>query len=231
MQICLGYGCDEDLDRVRSDRMAMLEGRVVAVTGAGRGIGCEIALLCAREGAAVVDNDPGVSSEGEGGDAGPAAQTVADIAAAGGRAHANTASVTDPAGAASIVEEAVQRFGRIDAVVNNAGILRDRIWHKMSHEDWRAVIDVHLGGAFNVSKAATPYFREQGSGSFIHFTSTSGLIGNFGQANYSAAKMGIIGLSQSIALDMARLGVRSNCIAPIAWSRMLATIPPTTPAA
>lgn len=209
--------------------MAMLEGRVVAVTGAGRGIGREIALLCAHEGAAVIVNDPGVSPDGEGADDGPAAQTAADITAAGGRAWANTASVTDPAGAASIVEDAVQRFGRIDAVVNNAGILRDRIWHKMSHEDWRAVIDVHLHGAFNVSKAATPYFRDQGSGSFIHFTSTSGLIGNFGQANYSAAKLGIVGLSQSIALDMARSGVRSNCIAPFAWSRMIATIPPTTP--
>jgi NAD(P)-dependent dehydrogenase (short-subunit alcohol dehydrogenase family) len=207
----------------------MLEGRVVAVTGAGRGIGREIALLCAREGAAVVVNDPGVSADGEGADAGPAAQTVADIQAAGGRAHANTASVTDPAGAASIVEDAVARFGRIDAVVNNAGILRDRIWHKMSHEDWRAVIDVHLNGAFNVSKAATPHFRDQGSGSFVHFTSTSGLIGNLGQANYSAAKLGIVGLSQSIALDMARVGVRSNCIAPFAWSRMIETIPPTTP--
>lgn len=207
--------------------MGMLEGRVVAVTGAGRGIGREIALLCALEGAAVVVNDPGVSSEGEGGDQGPAAQTVADIQAAGGRAHANTAFVNDPAGAASIVEDAVRQFGRIDAVVNNAGILRDRIWHKMSHEDWRAVLDVHLNGAFNVSKAATPYFRDQGSGSFIHFTSTSGLIGNFGQANYSAAKLGIVGLSQSIALDMARSGVRSNCIAPFAWSRMTATIPPS----
>ena len=209
--------------------MGMLEDRVVAVTGAGRGIGREIALLCAREGAAVVVNDPGVSSEGEGADAGPAAETVRDIEAAGGQAAANTASVTDPAGAASIIEDAVQHFGRIDAVVNNAGILRDRIWHKLSHEDWRAVIDVHLHGAFNVSKAATPYFREQGSGSFVHFTSTSGLIGNFGQANYSAAKMGIVGLSQSIALDMARVGVRSNCIAPWAWSRMIATIPPSNP--
>jgi NAD(P)-dependent dehydrogenase (short-subunit alcohol dehydrogenase family) len=208
----------------------MLEGKVVAVTGAGRGIGREIALLCAREGAAVVVNDFGGSAEGEGGDAGPAQQTVADIQAMGGRALANTASVADPAGARSIVEDAVTAFGRIDAVVNNAGILRDRIWHKMSHEDWQAVIDVHLNGAFNVSKAATPYFRDQGSGSFIHFTSTSGLIGNFGQANYSAAKLGIVGLSQSIALDMARAGVRSNCIAPFAWSRLIATIPATTPA-
>jgi NAD(P)-dependent dehydrogenase (short-subunit alcohol dehydrogenase family) len=207
----------------------MLEGKVVAVTGAGRGVGREIALLCAQEGAAVVVNDPGVGGGGEGGDAGPAQETVNDIVAAGGQAHANLASVADPLGATSIIEDAVQRFGRIDAVVNNAGILRDTIWHKMSHEDWRAVIDVHLNGSFNVSKAATPYFREQQSGSFIHFTSTSGLIGNIGQANYSAAKLGIVGLSQSIALDMARAGVRSNCIAPFAWSRMTASIPAETP--
>ena len=211
--------------------MGMLEGKVVAVTGAGRGVGREIALLCAKHGAAVVVNDPGVGGGGEGGDAGPAADVVTEIVAAGGKAHANLASVADPVGAASIVEDAVQRFGRIDAVVNNAGILRDAIWHKLSFEDWRAVIDVHLNGAFHVSKAATPYFREQQSGSFIHFTSTSGLIGNIGQANYSAAKLGIVGLSQSIALDMARAGVRSNCIAPFAWSRMTASIPAETPEA
>ena len=208
----------------------MLEGKVVAVTGAGRGIGREIALLCAREGARIVVNDPGVTAEGDGADAGPADEVAAEINAAGGDAVANLASVADPGGAASIIEDAVGRFGRIDAVVNNAGILRDRIWHKMSEVDWREVIDVHLHGAFNVSKAATPYFREQRSGSFIHFTSTSGLIGNFGQANYSAAKLGIVGLSQSIALDMARVGVRSNCIAPFAWSRLIATIPPANEA-
>jgi NAD(P)-dependent dehydrogenase (short-subunit alcohol dehydrogenase family) len=208
----------------------ILDGKVVAITGAGRGVGREIALLCAKEGAAVVVNDLGTSGEGEGEDLSPAQETVNDIIAAGGRAVANGASVADPKGAASIIEDAVQNFGRIDAVVNNAGILRDRIWHKMSHEDWNAVIDVHLNGCFNVSKAATPYFKDQGSGSFIHFTSTSGLIGNFGQANYSAAKLGIVGLSQSIALDMARAGVRSNCIAPFAWSRMTASIPATTPA-
>ena len=209
----------------------MLEGKVVAVTGGGRGVGREIALLAAQHGAAVVVNDPGVGGCGEGGDAGPAQQTADDILAAGGKAWANLASVTDPRGAASIIEDAVQRFGRIDAVVNNAGILRDAIWHKLSHDDWAAVIDVHLNGCFNVSKAATPYFREQQSGSFIHFTSTSGLIGNIGQANYSAAKLGIVGLSQSIALDMARAGVRSNYIAPFAWSRMTASIPAETPEA
>jgi NAD(P)-dependent dehydrogenase (short-subunit alcohol dehydrogenase family) len=207
----------------------MLEGKVVAITGAGRGVGREIALLCAEEGAAVVVNDLGTSGEGEGTDLSPAQETVNDILAAGGKAMTNGASVADPAGATSIIEDAVKAFGRIDAVVNNAGILRDRIWHKMSHADWNAVIDVHLNGCFNVSKAATPYFKDQGSGSFIHFTSTSGLIGNFGQANYSAAKLGIVGLSQSIALDMARAGVRSNCIAPFAWSRMTASIPATTP--
>jgi NAD(P)-dependent dehydrogenase (short-subunit alcohol dehydrogenase family) len=211
--------------------MGMLDGKVVAITGAGRGIGRAMALLCAAEGAAVVVNDPGVAQAGDGGEAGPADETVATIRAAGGRAHANLASVADPAGAASIIDDALAQFGRIDAVINNAGILRDAIWHKLSHADWQAVIDVNLTGPFNVAKAATPHFREQGSGSFIHLTSTSGLIGNVGQANYSAAKLGLVALSQSIALDMARFGVRSNCIAPFAWSRMTASIPATTPEA
>jgi len=199
-----------------------LSGKVVAVTGAGRGIGREIALLCARHGAAVVVNDYG----GKGNDAAnPAHEVVAEIRAAGGRGAANLASIADPAGASSIVEDAVAHFGRIDAVVNNAGILRDRMFHKMSHAEWRDVIDVHLNGYFLVSKAAALHFREQGSGAFVHFTSTSGLVGNLGQANYASAKMGIVGLSTSIALDMQRLGVRSNCIAPFAWSRMTASIP------
>jgi NAD(P)-dependent dehydrogenase (short-subunit alcohol dehydrogenase family) len=142
---------------------------------------------------------------------------------------ANGDSVADPQGAERIVKTAIDHFGRIDCVVNNAGILRDRIWHRMSAVDWDAVIKVHLYGAFYVSKAATPYFRDQGSGSFIHFTSTSGLVGNLGQANYSAAKMGIVGLSKSIALDMARFGVRSNCVSPFAWSRLIGTIPTDTP--
>ena len=139
----------------------MLEGKVVAITGAGRGIGREIALLCAREGACVIVNDPGVGQGGDGGEAGPAEVTAGDIREMGGKAFANLANVADPKAAATIIEDAVQRFGRIDAVVNNAGILRDTIWHKMSHEDWTSVIDVNLTGPFNVSKAATPYFREQ----------------------------------------------------------------------
>jgi NAD(P)-dependent dehydrogenase (short-subunit alcohol dehydrogenase family) len=208
--------------------VGMLDDKVVAVTGAGGGIGREIALLCAGEGAAVVVNDFGTSSSGEGEDAGPASQVVAEIEAAGGKALANLASVADAAGAASIVEDAVKTFGRIDTIVNNAGILRDRIFHRMSEAEWRTVIDVHLHGSFLVSQAAAPHFKEQGFGSYIHFTSTSGLIGNFGQANYAAAKMGIVGLSNSIALDMQRFGVRSNCIAPFAWSRMIGTIPAET---
>jgi len=206
-----------------------LDGKVVAITGAGRGIGRELALHCAAQGAAIVVNDPGVAQAGNGGDTAPAETTANDIVAAGGKALANFGNVADPQEAASVVEDAVAKFGRIDAVVNNAGILRDTIWHKMSYEDWKRVIEVNLTGVFNVSKAATPYFREQQSGSFIHFTSTSGLIGNIGQANYSAAKLGVVALSQSIALDMARVGVRSNCIAPFAWSRMTSSIPAETP--
>jgi NAD(P)-dependent dehydrogenase (short-subunit alcohol dehydrogenase family) len=206
---------------------AALDGKVVAVTGAGRGIGREIALLCAQEGAAVVVNDLGVSAEGEGADAQPAEEVVAAIRAAGGRAIVNAASVADPAGAATIIEDAVRAFGRIDGVVNNAGILRDRIFHKMSQTDWEQVIQVHLNGAFNVAKAAAPHFKDQGAGAFVHFTSTTGLVGNVGQANYGAAKLGIVGLSNAIALDMRRFGVRSNCIAPFAWSRMTSSIPVT----
>ncbi len=207
----------------------MLEGKVAVVTGAGRGIGREIALLMAKHGAGVVVNDLGAGLDGEGADAGPGDETVSLIESSGGRAVANRESVADPAGAQRIVDSAVEHFGRIDVVVNNAGILRDGIFHRMSHADWQAVIDVHLMGSFNVSRAAALYFREQESGCFVHFTSTSGLVGNVGQANYSAAKMGIVGLSKSIALDMQRFNVRSNCIAPFAWSRMIGSIPADTP--
>jgi NAD(P)-dependent dehydrogenase (short-subunit alcohol dehydrogenase family) len=208
----------------------LLEGKVVAVTGAGRGIGRAIALQCADQGAAVVVNDYGGSATGDGADEGPAHDVVREIEAAGGRAVANAANIADPQSAESIVADAVSTFGRLDAVVNNAGILRDTIFHKMSVSDWKSVIDVHLNGYFYVSHAAAQQFRSQGSGAFVHFTSTSGLIGNFGQANYSAAKMGVVGLSNSIALDMQRFGVRSNCIAPFAWTRMTESIPATTPA-
>jgi NAD(P)-dependent dehydrogenase (short-subunit alcohol dehydrogenase family) len=209
--------------------MGLLADKVVAVTGSGRGIGRAIALACAAAGAKVVVNDYGGSASGEGADGNPAHEVVDEIKAAGGEAVANVGSIMEPAGAASIIEDAVKAFGRIDAVVNNAGFLRDAIFHKMSMVDWQAVINVHLNGYFYVSKAAAPYFKDQGSGAFVHFTSTSGLVGNFGQANYSAAKMGVVGLSTSIALDMQRFGVRSNCIAPFAWSRMIATIPTDTP--
>jgi len=203
----------------------MLDGKVIAVTGAGRGIGREIALLCGRKGASVIVNDLGSTADGEGKDSTPAEEVAAEIVKAGGKAIVNAASVADAVGAASIVEDGVKAFGRIDGIVNNAGILRDRIFHRMSEVDWRAVIEVHLNGAFFVSKAAANYFKDQGSGAFVHFTSTSGLIGNIGQANYGAAKLGIVGLSNAIALDMQKFGVRSNCIAPFAWSRMIATVP------
>lgn len=210
--------------------MAMLDGKIVAVTGAGRGIGREIALLAAREGAAVVVNDLGADADGSGGDAGPAQEVVNLIKANGGNAIVNGANIADPTGAQSIVEDAVREYGRLDAVVNNAGILRDRIFHKMSQNDWEESIKVNLSGYYYVSKAAGLQFKEQGGGSFVHFTSTSGLIGNFGQANYSAAKMGVVGLSNSIALDMQRFGINSNCIAPFAWSRLTASIPAETEA-
>ena len=207
----------------------MVAGKVVLVTGAGGGIGREIALLMARYGARVVVNDIGASLSGDGRDAGPAEQVVGEIRALGGEAVASTDSVADPASAERIISAALAAFGRIDCVVNNAGILRDRIFHKMSVDDWDSVLKVHLYGAFLVSRAAALHFKEQASGSMIHMTSTSALIGNIGQANYSAAKLGIAGLSKSIALDMQKFNVRSNCIAPFAWSRMTGNIPADTP--
>ncbi len=207
----------------------MVAGKVVVVTGAGGGIGRDIALLMARYGAKVVVNDIGASLAGDGLDAGPAQQVVGEIKAFGGEAVANTDSVADATSAQRIVDTAVDAFGRIDCVVNNAGILRDRFFHKMSIDEWDSVIKVHLYGAFYVSRAAATHFKEQASGSLIHMTSTSALVGNFGQSNYSAAKLGITALSKSIALDMQKFNVRSNCIAPFAWSRMTGNIPTDTP--
>jgi len=207
----------------------MLEGKVAIVTGAGGGIGREIAIAMALAGARVVINDVGASVAGEGSSETPAQQTKQIIEQRGGEATVNTDSVADWASAQRIVAAALDAFGRIDIVVNNAGILRDAIFHRMSPEDWLAVINVHLNGSFFVSRAAAEHFRKQESGAYVHMTSTSGLIGNFGQANYSAAKLGIAALSKSIALDMLRFNVRSNCISPFAWSRMTGSIPANTP--
>ena len=209
--------------------MGMLDGKVIIVTGAGRGIGRDIAMLAAAEGAQVVVNDPGVSESGAGHDDGPAMQVVNEIRAAGGSAVASTDSVAEWESANRIIKTATDAFGTLHAVVNNAGILRDRIFHNMSVDEWKAVIDVHLHGSFYMARAAAPIFRSEERGAFVHMTSTSGLIGNFGQANYAAAKLGIVGLSKSIALDMQRYHVRSNCISPFAWSRLIGTIPSDTP--
>jgi NAD(P)-dependent dehydrogenase (short-subunit alcohol dehydrogenase family) len=205
-----------------------LEGKVALVTGAGGGIGRDFALAMAAAGAKVVVNDLGTSVKGEGSDAGPAHKVVEEIQAGGGSAVASADSVAEWPSANRIVQCALDSYKRIDVVVNNAGILRDRFFFNMSVEEWRAVVDVHLNGSFYVARAAAPYFKTQNSGAYVHMTSTSGLIGNLGQANYSAAKLGIVGLSKSIALDMAKYGVRSNCIAPFAWSRMIGSIPAET---
>jgi NAD(P)-dependent dehydrogenase (short-subunit alcohol dehydrogenase family) len=182
----------------------------------------------AAAGAKVLVNDLGTSVKGEGANAGAAQKVVDEIRAAGGTAAASNDSVADWTSANRIVQAALDNFGRIDAVVNNAGILRDRFFFNMSVDEWRAVIDVHLNGSFYVARAAAPHFKSQESGAYVHMTSTSGLVGNLGQANYSAAKLGIVGLSKSIALDMAKYHVRSNCISPFAWSRMIGSIPTET---
>ena len=207
-----------------------LENKVAVVTGAGGGIGREMALALAAEGASIVVNDIGVSLTGDGGSNSPAEETCGLITQKGGQAIISNESVSTWDSAQLIIKKAIDTYGKIDIVINNAGILRDTIFHKMEPSDWEDVINVHLNGGFYVSRAAAPYFREQNSGAYVHMTSTSGLIGNFGQANYSAAKLGIVGLSKSISLDMSRYNVRSNCIAPFAWSRMTNSIPANTDA-
>lgn len=206
-----------------------LNGKVILVTGAGGGIGKAIAVEAAKAGANVVVNDLGASLDGQR-DSRLAAETVvAEIEELGGKATANGDNVTDPDGAKAMVKQATDKFGRLDAVVNNAGILRDSFFHKMTYENFDAVVKVHLYGTFNVSRAAADVMREQESGSLIHMTSTSGLIGNLAQANYSAAKLGITALSKSMALDLKRWNIRSNCIAPFAWSRMTSSIKVDSP--
>jgi len=205
--------------------MRMLKDKVILITGAGRGIGRDFALHCAAAGASVVVNDLGVSADGAASEGSPAEQVVEEIRQLGGKAVANHGSVAKMSDAEAMVKQAIDSFGGLDGVVNNAGILRDRIFHKMTADEWDIVVNVHLNGCFYVSRAAADHFREREGGSYVHMTSASGLVGNFGQANYSAAKLGICALSKSIALDMGRFNVRSNCIAPFAWTRMTNTIP------
>jgi NAD(P)-dependent dehydrogenase (short-subunit alcohol dehydrogenase family) len=205
-----------------ADDTSCLQGRVLVVTGGAGAIGREIALLAARHGARVLVNDIGGAVDGSGGDRTAAEQVAQAIRAQGGQAQASVDSVATPAGAAHIVQAALDHFGRVDCVVNNAGNARNAIFHKMAVDDWEAVLQVHLHGSFHLSRAAAPHLRAQQSGAFVHMTSTGGLVGNVGQANYMAAKMALTALSKGIALDMGRFGVRSNCVAPLAKSRLTA---------
>ena len=206
--------------------MGILDGKVVLVTGGGNGIGREVALLAAAQGAKVLVNDLGGSvAGGDEGSTGPAETVAGEIRAAGGEAASNTESVTSMASVKGMVEQAKDTFGGLHAIINPAGIRRDGMFHKMSDADWDAVLEVHLRGSYNVTRASIELFRDQQEGAYVLFTSTSGLIGNIGQANYAAAKLGIMGLSRIIAMEGAMKNVRSNIIAPFAWTRMIATIP------
>jgi len=206
--------------------MGVLDGKTVIVTGAGNGIGKECALLAAREGASVVVNDLGSDLKGnDQGSSASAAIVVDEIRAAGGDAVANFGSVASMADVRTMVAQALDIFGGLHAVINPAGILRDGMFHKMADQDWDAVIDVHLRGAYNITRATVEHFRDQQEGSYVHFGSTSGLIGNLGQANYAAAKMGVAGLSRIVAIEGATKNIRSNLIAPFAFTRMVASIP------
>lgn len=206
--------------------MGVLDGKVVLVAGGGNGIGRDCALIAAQEGAKVLVNDLGGGlSGGDEGSAGPAEAVANEIKAAGGEASFNTESISSFTSVKGMVEQAIDELGGLHAVIDPAGILRDTMFHKMSEEDWDRVIEVHLKGSYNVCRATIEHFREQGEGAYVLFTSTSGLIGNIGQANYGAAKMGIAGLSRIIALEGARNNIRSNCIAPVAWTRMTQSVP------
>ncbi len=202
-----------------------LQGRNAVVTGAGRGIGRAVAMLLAQEGASVVVNDPGVNVDGTGFDQGPAEQVAAEIRKAGGTAVANYDSVATAQGGENMIEQCVDAFGRIDVLVNVAGILRDRMIFNMAEEEWDAVIAVHLKGHFNTIKPASVLMRQQRYGRIVNFSSGSGLRGNSGQANYGAAKAGIAGLTRVVARDLGRYGVTCNAISPGAATRMLGTVP------
>ena len=206
--------------------MGALDGKVVLVTGGGNGIGRECALIAAREGAKVLVNDLGGGERGgDEGSAGPAEAVAAEIRAAGGVAVSNSKSVTDMGAVRDMVQQAIDELGGLHSVINPAGILRDGMFHKMPDEDWDVVVAVHLRGSYNVCRATIEHFRNQNEGSYVLFTSTSGLIGNVGQTNYAAAKLGIMGLSRVLAMEGASKNVRSNIIAPTAWTRLIATIP------
>jgi NAD(P)-dependent dehydrogenase (short-subunit alcohol dehydrogenase family) len=206
--------------------MSGVEGRAIVVTGAGGGLGREYALLLASYGAQVVVNDLGGSRDGTGAGSTMADQVVAEIREAGGTAVANYDSVATAEGAASIVATALDNFGAIHGVVNNAGILRDTSFAKMTDAEWDLVQQVHLYGGYYVTHAAWPHFREQGFGRIVMATSTSGLFGNFGQANYGAAKSGLVGLINTLSIEGARSGITANSIAPMAATRMTADIAP-----
>jgi NAD(P)-dependent dehydrogenase (short-subunit alcohol dehydrogenase family) len=209
----------------------LLDGKVVLITGGGRGIGRETALSAARQGAKVIVNDLGASLSGEGADKGPAQEVVDLIKAAGGEAVANTESVTDLRAVGRMVQQAMDTFGALHAVSNPAGILRDRMVHNMTEEEWDAIMTVHLRGHFNVVRATINHFRTQQDGVYVMWSSTSGLIGNVGQSNYGAAKMGIAGFSRIIAMEGARNNVRSNALAPGAATRMTDSVPRSEEAA
>jgi len=203
-----------------------VQDRVVVVTGAGGGLGREYALTLAREGASVVVNDLGGARDGTGAGSAMADQVVKEIRDAGGRAVANYDSVAEQEGAANIIKSAVDEFGKVDGVVSNAGILRDGTFHKMEFGSWDSVIKVHLYGGYNVIRAAWPHFRENGFGRVVVATSTSGLFGNFGQANYGAAKMGLVGMINTLAQEGAKYDIKANAVAPIAATRMTQDILP-----
>jgi 3-oxoacyl-[acyl-carrier protein] reductase len=202
--------------------MGMLDGKVVVITGSGRGLGRAEALLFASEGAKIVINDLGGGADGSGGASAPADETVADIKKMGGQAVANYDSVATWKGGEGIINSAIQAFGRIDVLVNNAGILRDRMVFNMSEDEWDIIQKVHLYGHFYCTRAATPHMRQQRYGRIINTSSQAGL-GNMGQANYSAAKEGIVGFTRTVAMDMAKYGVTCNCIRPIAATRLTLT--------